>query len=42
MMYKEENTNIVNIDISDVVIEKMNSMCNENFPKMKCINKIKT
>ena len=36
MMYKEEYCNIVNIDISDVVIEKMNSTCNENFPKMKC------
>ena len=38
-MYKEEYNNIVNIDISDIVIEKMNSTCNENFPKMKCKNK---
>lgn len=35
-MYKNNFKNIINIDISDVVIQKMNDLYKENFPEMKC------
>lgn len=36
LMYKEAYENIVNIDISDVCIDKMKKQCEEEFPKMTC------
>ena len=35
-MYNSDFKNISNIDISDVVINKMNDMYKEKFPEMKC------
>ena len=37
MMYKDEYKNIINIDISDVVIEKMKAIYYESsYEGMKC------
>jgi hypothetical protein len=38
-MYNSQYTNITNIDISDVVIEKMKKIYSESMPLMKCICK---
>lgn len=36
LMYRDDFTKIINIDISDVVIKKMNEIYNEKCPLMKC------
>jgi hypothetical protein len=44
LMYKDNFQKVTNIDISDIVIEKMQEMYKESFEKMKCkkiINKLK-
>jgi hypothetical protein len=38
LMYKDNYRDITNIDISDVVIEKMNNLYQEKFENMKCKN----
>lgn len=40
-MYKDNYKQITNIDISDVVINKMNDLYKVDFPEMKCIQIIK-
>jgi hypothetical protein len=35
-MYLDNYKNLTNIDISDIVIQKMNEMYNEKYEKMKC------
>lgn len=36
MMYNDNFRNIINIDISDVVIEKMKDLYQENYEEMLC------
>jgi hypothetical protein len=38
LMYHENFVNITNIDISDVVIEKMKELYKDNCEKMQCKN----
>jgi hypothetical protein len=38
LMYHENFVNITNIDISDVVIEKMKELYKDNCGKMQCKN----
>lgn len=36
-MYLDDYLNISNIDISNIVIEQMNSAYSNKYPKMKCM-----
>lgn len=36
MMYKDSYRNITNIDISSVVVEKMNNLYQDDFEEMMC------
>ena len=40
MMYKDGFDEIINIDISNTVINKMNENYKEGYDKMKCKNQI--
>ena len=38
LMYKDDYRNITNIDISNIVVEKMKNLYQENFEDMLCKN----